>query len=141
MFMTVINNLSQRIKIIRRKKVEDSRGWFLKTINGLEEGLPDFTGEVYVVYSIKGAPRGGHYHKDATEWFTILQGESILKLYDINTKEYLEIFLKSSKPITIVIPPFVAHRFDSVKNKSFMILAYANVLFNPNDTIDFNDFK
>jgi len=70
--MKNIEPLSDRIKIIPRKKIEDSRGWFLKVITGLEDGLPDKMGEVYTVYSEKGAARGGHYHIEATEWFTLL---------------------------------------------------------------------
>jgi dTDP-4-dehydrorhamnose 3,5-epimerase-like enzyme len=134
--MTDTNSLSKKIKLIERKKIKDNRGWFLKTINGLEEGLPSYTGEVYVVYSNFGGSRGGHFHKKATEWFTIIEGESLLKLHDIDTNEYYEIYLKNSNPTTIVIPPFVAHRFDSIKDKPFMILAYTNELYSPDDTIE-----
>ena len=135
MYMTDIKPLSERIEIIQRKRIEDSRGWFLKAITGLEKGLPEYTGEIYTVYSEKGASRGGHYHKDATEWFTLLIGKSRLELKDMNTNELMTIDLDANNPITIVIPPYVAHRFDAIGNNSFLLLAYTDKLFDPNDTI------
>lgn len=133
--MTDIKPLSERIEIIQRKRIEDSRGWFLKTITGLEKGLPNHTGEIYTVYSENGAPRGGHYHKEATEWFTLLVGKSRLELKDIKTNELVTIELDANKPITIVIPPFVAHRFDSIGDNSFLLLAYTDTIYNSKDTI------
>lgn len=133
--MTDIKPLPERIEIIQRKRIEDSRGWFLKTITGLEKGLPNHTGEIYTVYSENGAPRGGHYHKEATEWFTLLVGKSRLELKDINTNELMTIDFDASNPITIVIPPYVAHRFDAISDISFLLQAYTNKLFDPSDTI------
>ena len=133
--MTDIKPLSERIEIIQRKRIEDSRGWFLKTITGLEKGLPNYTGEIYTVYSENGAPRGGHYHKEATEWFTLLVGKSRLELKDINTNELMSIDLDANKPITIFIPSYVAHRFDAVDDNDFLLLAYTDVLYNSDDTI------
>lgn len=136
--MADIKLLSERIEIIQRKRIEDRRGWFLKAITGLEKALPPRTGEIYTVYSKDGASRGGHYHKDATEWFTLLVGKSKLELKDINTRESMNIFLDACEPTTIVIPPFVAHRFDAIGENSFLLLAYTNILYDPKDTIPFD---
>lgn len=138
MFMKNTNNLSNKIKIIQRNKLIDSRGWFLKPITGLEDNLPSFTGEVYLVSSVNGSSRGGHYHKKATEWFTVFEGESILKLYDINTKDEIQIVINNLKPLTIVVPPYIAHRFDAIGNNSFTLLAYTNEHYDVEDTIEFD---
>ena len=135
MYMTDINGLSGLIEIIPRKIIDDSRGWFLKAITGLEKGLPNHTGEVYIVSSINGASRGGHYHIRATEWFTLLTGEAILKLKDVRTNELMSIELKVSEPVTVVVNPYICHRFDPIDNKSFLLLAYTDTLYDPNDTI------
>ena len=139
--MTDIKSLAERIEIIPRKKIEDSRGWFLKVITGKENGLPAFTGEIYTVFSENGASRGGHYHFQATEWFTLLQGKSNLELYDILTHERLTILLDIDEPRTIVVPPNVAHRFDAIELNPFLLLAYTDMLYKPEDTIaiDFNE--
>lgn len=133
--MTDIKPLAERIEIIPRKKIEDNRGWFLKVITGKENRLPAFTGEVYTVYSEDGASRGGHYHIKATEWFTLLQGKAKLELYDVNTNERYTIELDTDIPRTVVVPPNVAHRFDSINKESFLLIAYTNVLYKPEDTI------
>ena len=133
--MTDIKPLSERIEIISRKRIEDSRGWFLKVITGLENGLPHHTGEVYIVSSKNGASRGGHYHKEATEWFTVLTGCANLKLKDVQTNEMMTITLESSKPVTVVVPPNIAHRFDAISGNLFLLLAYTNVIYKPTDTI------
>ena len=135
MFMTDIKSVSERIEIIPRNKIEDNRGWFLKAITGYEKGLPKHTGEVYIVFSENGASRGGHYHKEAKEWFTLLSGCAKLHLKDILTNELMSIDLDSSKPLTIVIPPFIAHRFDAIEKESFLLLAYADVIYDSTDTI------
>ncbi|MHB9140356.1 MAG: polysaccharide biosynthesis C-terminal domain-containing protein [Paludibacter sp.] len=136
--MTDIKPLAERIEIIPRKKIEDSRGWFLKVITGKEKGLPAFTGEIYNVYSENGASRGGHYHLQATEWFTLLQGKAKLELYDIQTEERHTILLDVNEPRTIVVTPNVAHRFDAFDNVNFLLIAYTDILYMPEDTISFN---
>lgn len=138
MCMTDIKPLAERIEIIPRKKIDDTRGWFLKVITGKENGLPAFTGEVYTVYSEDGASRGGHYHIQATEWFTLLQGKAKLELYDVNTNERYTIELDTDTPRTVVVPPNVAHRFDAIDKESFLIIAYTDVLYKAEDTIMIN---
>lgn len=136
--MTDIKSLAERIEIIPRKRIEDNRGWFLKVITGKEKGLPAYTGEIYTVYSKNGASRGGHYHIQATEWFTVLYGKSNLELFDMLTHERLTILLDINEPRTIVVPPNVAHRFDAIELQSFLLVAYTDVLYKPEDTISYN---
>lgn len=136
--MNDIKSLSKRVDIIPRNKIEDSRGWFLKIITGNENGLPSFTGEIYTVCSINGASRGGHFHKEATEWFTLLTGTASLHLKDVNSNESLIIELAADDPKTIVVPPNVAHRFDAKGNGSFLIIAYTNLFYRAEDTIIVN---
>ena len=135
--MNVTKKLSEQIEIIPRKIIRDSRGWFLKAITGTEKGLPIKTGEIYVVSSENGSYRGGHYHKRATEWFTLLMGEAILKLKDISTGELISIHLSSTKPETVVVHPFIYHRFESIESNQFVLLAYTNMTYDPADTIQY----
>ena len=122
--------------MIERKKLGDDRGWFMKVIDGKEEGLPAHTGEVYLTHaSGKGQVRGNHYHEKAKEWFTLLQGDAELKLMDMNTEEVITIKLSSDEPKTIVIPPGVAHAFLNTKEEPFLLLAYTDELYDPADTI------
>ncbi len=128
--------LKDKITVIERKKLGDTRGWFMKVIDGKEEGLPDHTGEIYLTHaSGKGQVRGNHYHNKAKEWFTLLQGKAELKLMDMKTEEVMSITLSADEPKTIVIPPGVAHAFLNTEEEPFLLLAYTDELYDPVDTI------
>jgi len=129
--------LEDKIKIIPRKKLQDERGWFLKVIDGKEENLPDYTGEIYITSAVKDEVRGNHYHKKATEWFTLIQGKADLILEDINTNERLEMKLDSENPFTVVIPPFIAHAFVNKIEEPFILVAYTDELYDPKDTVSY----
>jgi len=126
------------VQIIERKILKDERGWFLKTLTGKEEGLPPFTGEIYTVCGYPNKDRGGHYHKVAKEWFTLLVGQALLRLEDIKSQEELSILLSADQPVTIVVPPFIAHRFENNSGNDFLLLAYTDVHYDPLDTIHYH---
>ena len=131
--------LKDKITIIERKKLGDTRGWFMKVIDGKEKGLPNHTGEIYLTHaSGKGQVRGNHYHNKAKEWFTLLQGKAELKLMDMHTKEIITIELSENEPKTIVIQPGVAHAFLNTEEEPFLLLAYTDELYDPKDTIPYS---
>ena len=82
-----------------------------------------------------GQAKGGHYHPEALEWFTIIEGEALLKLEDINTHEKMELELKFEDAITIFVPNNIAHVFINNSDDNFILLAYTDKLYNPDDTI------
>ena len=128
--------LQDKITIIERKKLGDTRGWFMKVIDGYEAGLPKHTGEIYLTYASGiNQVRGDHYHEKATEWFTLLQGKSTLKLMDMESKEVMILELCADTPKTVVIPPNVAHAFLNPQEEPFLLLAYTDELYDPADTI------
>ena len=127
--------LKERAIIIQRKLIADDRGWFLKAITGTEECIPSRTGEVYLTMGKPGQAKGGHYHPEALEWFTIIEGSAVLKLEDIETHERLDIPMSLDKAITVFIPNNVAHIVVNDSDKDFILLAYTDKLYDPKDTI------
>jgi dTDP-4-dehydrorhamnose 3,5-epimerase-like enzyme len=130
--------IQDKIKIIPRNKIQDSRGWFLKIINGYEEDLPQFTGEIYITSAVPGESKGEHYHPLANEWFLLIKGKCRLKLYDTVDNEYFEIVLDENLPRTIFVPSKIAHSFENNSNEDFMLIAYTDRLYDPSDTIRFS---
>lgn len=124
-----------KVKVIPRKLLKDERGWLLKAITGTEENIPNHTGEVYLTMGKPGQAKGGHYHPEAVEWFTIVQGSAILKLEDMETHERRDIPMSLAKAITVFIPNQVAHVVVNDSNEDFILLAYTDKLYNPKDTI------
>ncbi len=131
------NTLQSRVKIIKRKLIEDDRGWFLKAITGTEDNLPNHTGEVYLTMGKPSQSKGGHYHPNAIEWFTIVCGDALLILEDVVTHERLEIEMSLKKAITVFVPNNVAHVVKNIGNTDFLLLAYTDLLYDPKDTIPY----
>lgn len=127
-----------KVQIIKRKLIADERGWFLKAITGTEENIPTHTGEVYLTMGKPGQAKGGHYHPEAVEWFTLIEGEAILKLEDVNTHQKKEIPMSLEKAETVFIPNGVAHIVVNQSEDNFILLAYTDKLYNPKDTISFD---
>lgn len=124
-----------KVRIIPRRLIADNRGWFLKAITGTEEDIPSHTGEVYLTMGKPGQAKGGHYHPEAVEWFTIIEGSAILKLEDMETHECRDIEMPFEKAQTVFIPNNVAHIVVNNSDKDFILLAYTDKLYDPADTI------
>jgi dTDP-4-dehydrorhamnose 3,5-epimerase-like enzyme len=133
-----MKKLNEKIYKVNRSLIKDNRGWFLKTING-NEPYNSFPIEVYLTSAKPGESRGGHYHLVANEWFTLIKGEALLKLSDIETGESMIIELNESFPETIFIPPKIAHSFVNQGVEDFVLLAYTDKKYDPGDTIVSND--
>ena len=132
-------SLQNKIRIIERKLLTDSRGWFLKVLNGFEEFLPNHIGESYITMAQPGEWRANHYHYKTAEWFTIFKGKSKVILEDIETKERIELMADALEPKTIFVPPGIAHVFINTDEKEqLMLIAYAENKYDPHDTCPYN---
>ena len=127
----------EKVRVIPRRLSSDDRGWCWKAITGTEEDIPSHTGEVYLTMGKPGQAKGGHYHPEALEWFTVIQGEAILKLEDIETHERRDIPMSLDKAISVFIPNNVAHTVVNNSDKDFILLAYTDKLYDPKDTISY----
>lgn len=132
-----MSDLNDKIYSIKRDLLHDSRGWFLKVINGNEPGNP-FECEVYITSAKPGESKGGHYHLKAREWFTIIKGEARLSLIDIRSQEKSEIQLSASDAQTIYIAPGIAHNFYNTGDEDFFLIAFTDVKYDPADTINYH---
>lgn len=126
-----------KLYIVSRRLISDERGWFLKAMTGTEDGIPSHTGEIYLTMGKPGQSKGGHYHPEAVEWFTIIQGSAILKLEDIVTHEQKEIVMSLDNAVTVFVPNNVAHIVVNNSDMDFILLAYTDKLYDPKDTISY----
>ena len=107
-------------------------------IDGKEDNLPSHTGEIYLTMGKVGQSKGGHYHPKAVEWFTLIKGTALLKLHDVSTGRCDEIKLNFEDAVTVFVPNNIAHEFVNIGTEDFILLAYTDLLYDPNDTIAFN---
>ena len=129
--------LKDKIRIIERNRISDSRGWFLKVINGQEDFLPNHTGEVYLISADPGECRANHYHNKANEWFSVVLGTIEMKIEDVITKEQLTILLTEEYPKTVYVPAGIAHSFNNIGDKPYILATYTDELFVPEDTVSY----
>ncbi|HXS55474.1 MAG TPA: dTDP-4-dehydrorhamnose 3,5-epimerase family protein [Hanamia sp.] len=132
-----MSNLNDKIYSIKRDLLQDSRGWFLKVINGTEPHNR-LECEVYITSAKPGESKGGHYHLVANEWFTLVKGKALLTTIDISSKEKAEFSLNSDEPETLYIPAGIAHNFYNSGDTDFILIAFTNVKYDPSDTISYN---
>ena len=126
-----------KVQIIKRRLIADERGWFIKAITGTEENIPSHTGEVYLTMAKPGQAKGGHDHPEAVEWFTLIEGEARLQLEDMETHQKMEIPMSLEKAETVFIPNGVAHIVVNLSERDFILLAYTDKLYDPQDTIPY----
>ena len=122
-----------KVKVISKTYINDSRGWFLKMLTGDEHQI-NIKGEIYVTSAKPGETKGGHFHEIAKEWFCLIKGKAKLHLEDINNKNYTCILLDSNKPETIYVPPNIAHEFENIGKQDFILIAYTNIQYQASDT-------
>jgi dTDP-4-dehydrorhamnose 3,5-epimerase-like enzyme len=132
-------SLIEQVRFIPRKRLADARGWFLKVIDGGEEGIPAHTGEVYLTMAVPGQARGNHFHPQTAEWFTVIEGKAQLHVMDPHSGERAQWQLDGADPQTVHMPAGLAHVFVNPADaeEPFLLLAYAANRYDPADTVPF----
>jgi oxalate decarboxylase/phosphoglucose isomerase-like protein (cupin superfamily) len=115
----------------------DSRGELWKVLNGAEQYSPANFGEIYMVTVQPGQSRGGHYHPQANEWFTVLRGSARAILTDPATGDERFLDLSAADPTILFVPAGLAHSFTNTGNggSELWILAYSDQPYDPDDTV------
>ena len=132
----MMTNRNKNSYTIPRTLIRDARGWFLKVIDGHEPGNR-FPGEVYFTSAKPGETRGGPYHKLTNEWFTLISGKAVLKLTDTDSNESTAMDLDGDHPRTVFVPRGVAHAFVNCGDCDFLVVAFTDAAYQPEDTIPF----
>ncbi len=131
------------VEIIPLRPHRDGRGGLLKVLMRHQLGGAERFGEIYLSWAEPGAVKAEHYHEKTCEWFCALRGEGILWLEEVNSGRQMRIEMNESAPITVRVPPGVAHAVQNVGEQRLDLLAYADRPYNPHDadTIPFHVTK
>ncbi len=128
--------LMDRVRLIPRRRLSDTRGWFLKAMTAADERERQVAaGEVYITSALPGCVRGNHYHVAANEWFILLQGVAEVALRDCATGEERLLTLSAETPTTIFVPAGIAHAFRAqASGVQMLLLACTDRDYDPADT-------
>jgi dTDP-4-dehydrorhamnose 3,5-epimerase-like enzyme len=115
---------------------EDARGWLLKAVPNDFIGEDTF-GEIYLSAAAPGEVKGAHYHNDTTEWFCVIRGEGTLHMEDVLSGNDMKVTLTGGNHLSVEIPPRVAHAIVNNGNEEMILLAYADLPYDPDhpDTV------
>ena len=128
------------VEIIPLRTHEDSRGGLLKVLMRHQLGGAERFGEIYLSWAEPGAVKAEHYHEKTCEWFCVLRGEGVLWLEEVASGRRLCVPMSETAPVTVKIPPGVAHAVENCGRERLDLLAYADRPYDPadRDTIPFH---
>ena len=105
---------------------EDERGSFIEFVKTKCSGQLSY-------FSINpGMTRGGHYHHQKFERFTVVHGSVEFEFINISTNEAMKIRVESSKPEIVHAIPGWQHYVSNLSTKNTAgVLVWANEIFDP----------
>lgn len=115
------------------RRLDDGRGWFLKALLASHLCGRPF-GEVYVSVGAAGATRANHFHRRTTEWFCPVAGRGMLYLFEVASARRAALRFDATAPISVRVPPGVAHSLVADPDVEFAVLAVADVEYDAADT-------
>jgi dTDP-4-dehydrorhamnose 3,5-epimerase-like enzyme len=118
------------------RRLADPRGWFLKALQRQHLGGHGF-GEVYLSVGSPGETRANHFHERTTEWFCPVAGRGTLYLAAVDGPGRLRVRFEADAPVSVRVPPRVAHSLVADADSELAVLAVADVEYDPQDTDTF----
>ena len=124
--------MNSGIEVRPLRRLDDARGWFLKAIQAHHlDGHP--FGEAYLSVGAPGETRANHYHERTTEWFCPVGGRGTLYLHDLESGDRTTVRFDAAAPVSVRVPPHVAHSLVADGDCELAVLAVADVEYNPQD--------
>lgn len=128
------------VRIVEQKRHEDSRGFLQKVLTASQcQGVPP-RGEVYVTSAKPGEAKGNHYHLNMGEWFTVIQGEGQIDVFEPKSGEKASIPLGVARPQTVYIPAGLGHAVVNRDSRELICVAWAEGEHDPGDVYPLHVF-
>ena len=124
------------VEVRALRRLDDERGWFLKAIQAHHLEGHAF-GEAYLSAAGPGATRGAHYHKRTTEWFCPVLGRGTLYIAAADGERRSSVRFDAAAPVSARVPAGVAHALVADPDCELVVLAVADVEYDPADTDTF----
>jgi UDP-2-acetamido-2,6-beta-L-arabino-hexul-4-ose reductase len=113
---------------VRRQRLDiktDQRGCLAEFIKSKHFG------QIFVSRTKPGITRGNHYHHLKTEKFLVVEGEGIVRMRHLESREVVEYGVRGESLQVIDIPPGYTHSIENVGRGDMVTLFWASEVFDP----------
>jgi UDP-2-acetamido-2,6-beta-L-arabino-hexul-4-ose reductase len=109
----------------------DARGNLFEAVKSLHGG------QCFISTTKPGVTRGNHYHTRKVERFLVLNGEAVIRIRKLFTKDTVEFKVAGSIPQYVDMPTFCTHNITNTGNGDLTTLFWAHEIYDPqrSDTI------
>src|SRR6266404_967181 len=113
-----------KLKIKKLTVKKDDRGWLAEIIR------PEFVnskelGQIFLTIAMPGKTKGGHYHLRKTEWFCVIKGRGLLRIWNHKTNRTLEEReLKETNLEIVAMPLKYMHAIKNIGDEDMYLLVY-----------------
>jgi UDP-2-acetamido-2,6-beta-L-arabino-hexul-4-ose reductase len=109
----------------------DARGHLYEAVKSLHGG------QCFISTTKPGITRGNHYHTRKFERFLVLNGDAVIRIRKLLTREIVEFKVSGSVPQYIDMPTFCTHDITNTGHSDLTTLFWAHEIFDPqrSDTI------
>lgn len=111
----------------------DERGFFTE--------VSKVKGNAQFSYSITKPKitRGNHFHTNKVERFTVIEGNALIKIRKVGSKEVIEFEIKKDKPASIDMIPWHTHSITNIGEKDLITLFSINDIFDRDNPDTFSE--
>ena len=92
---------------------------------------------MYLISAHPDESQANQYHPIAHEWFTLVEGKTLMLIEVIETEGRKEIVLDAEQPQTIFVPNNIAHTFKNISMESYILVIYTDKIYDPQDTVNY----
>jgi len=106
----------------------DDRGVLFEAVRSLNPG------QVFFSTTRPGITRGGHYHTRKVERFLVTEGEAVIRLRKLFSKDLVEFRVDGATPQYVDMPTFFTHDITNVGSGELRTAFWAHEIFDPADS-------
>lgn len=121
-----------KLKIKQLEVKKDNRGWLSEIFSEKQIGQTKL-GLILITTAYPSQTKGNHYHKRKREWYCVVKGRGLLKVWSTDGKEKEELEIGERNMVAVEIPRNYFHSITNIGDDELFLLAYVNESFNPKD--------
>lgn len=112
---------------VRYKDNIDERGNFIEILQSNSKGQFSFS------TTKPNITRGNHFHTKKIERFSVIKGDSLIRLRKIGTDEIIEFYLSGDNPSFVDMPVWYTHSISNIGDETLITLFWINEPFDLNN--------